>query len=118
MLYTYFTSTTAYALQPQDQAHQYITTIPEKIVLAANGWHKCWLAKTRLKSKSFRSDGFDSLKTEPETTNFKWNRKRQSSSETGNDKFQVMGSSSSKFKKYLQHGDEYAAMQVSFFKLF
>ena len=23
-----------------------------------------------------------------------------------------MGSSSSKFKKYLQHGDEYAAMQV------
>jgi hypothetical protein len=26
---------------------------------------------------------------------------------------EVMGSSSSKFKKYLQHGDEYAAMQVS-----
>ena len=24
----------------------------------------------------------------------------------------TMGSSSSKFKKYLQHGDEYAAMQV------
>ncbi len=30
----------------------------------------------------------------------------------------TMGSSSSKFKKYLLHGDEYAAMQVSMLKNF